>query len=479
MTAVNIVPLVASVASVAQRASVAWPAPLDEAAYHGLAGRITRTIEPHTEADSVAILIQMLAAFGNVIGRNPYFPIERDRHHTNIYAVLVGETSKARKGTSLGWVLRLFERVDADWATDRNQSGLSSGEGLIWAVRNPIVGTEPVRQNGKVTEYQEVMTDAGVADKRLFVVEPEFAKVLRVMRRDGNTLSPVVREAWDTGNLSSLTKNSPARATDAHITIIGHITTQEFQRHLDDTEAANGFMNRFLVVCVRRSKMLPLGGSLSDEALDPLIAEMREVVTFAQHIEEVRFDEAAQEMWCDIYPDLSAGRPGLVGSMTSRAEAQVIRLATIYALLDQSALISEEHLRAALELWRYAKESMAMVFGDRIGDPFVEDLLDAIRSYQDGMSRTDIRDHFKRHAKQRRIEDALTMLQELRLIECRKQETGGRHTEIWFATEATNATEDAGPQGEGPDDQRPPSPTQLPVGSTPPLSGTAAGGDRL
>jgi hypothetical protein len=424
-----------------------WPAPLGEAACHGLAGRITRTIEPHTEADPAAILIQILAAFGNVVGRNPHFPIERDRHHTNIYVVLVGETSKARKGTSLGWVLRLFDQVDADWATDHIESGLSSGEGLIWALRNPIVATEPVRKNCKITEYQDVITDAGVVDKRGFVVEAEFAKVLRVMRRDGNTLSPVIREAWDTGNLSSLTKNFPARATDAHVTIVGHITTQEFRRYLDDTEAANGFMNRFLVVCVRRSKMLPLGGNLPDEALDPLAAEMKEAVIFAQGTDEISFDEAAQNMWCDIYSDLSAGRPGLVGSMTSRAEAQVVRLATIYALLDQSALISEEHLTAALELWRYAKESMDFVFGDRLGDPFAEALLDAIRSQPNEMTRTDIRDHFKRHASQGRIENALAMLKNLGLVESMRKETAGRPAEIWVATEATNATKDTSRYG--------------------------------
>ena len=58
-----------------------YPAPPDEAAYYGLAGDIVRRIEPHTEADPVALLIQLLAAFGNVIGRNAYMLADGARHY--------------------------------------------------------------------------------------------------------------------------------------------------------------------------------------------------------------------------------------------------------------------------------------------------------------------------------------------------------------------------------------------------------------
>ncbi|MEJ7873117.1 MAG: hypothetical protein WKF67_12740, partial [Rubrobacteraceae bacterium] len=47
---------------------IPWPR-LDEAALHGLPGDVVRAFEPHTEADPVAVLANLLAAFGNVIGR--------------------------------------------------------------------------------------------------------------------------------------------------------------------------------------------------------------------------------------------------------------------------------------------------------------------------------------------------------------------------------------------------------------------------
>ena len=112
-----------------------WPT-IDDAAYYGLTGDVVRTIEPHTEADPVAILIQLLAYFGNIVGRNPHYPVEGDCHRANIYAVLVGDTSKARKGTSAGRVRSVVRYADQKWTDDNVTGGLSSGEGLIYAVRD-------------------------------------------------------------------------------------------------------------------------------------------------------------------------------------------------------------------------------------------------------------------------------------------------------------------------------------------------------
>ena len=276
--------LVASVASVAMEHSApSWPDPLGEGAYHGLAGEFVHLIEPHTEADPAALLFQFLAQFGNVIGRNAHFLAEADQHFLNLFVVLVGQTAKGRKGTSQGQVQARFKCVDETWAADRVMSGLSSGEGLIWQVRDPIEKKEPIKQKGLITGYQDVIVDEGIQDKRLLIIEPEFASTLRVIGRDGNTLSAVIRQMWDSGNLRTLTKNSPAKATGAHGSIVGHITRDELRRYLDSTEAGNGFANRFLWVCVRRSKVLPEGGRLGEVNFAPFIQRLNDAVTFAKN----------------------------------------------------------------------------------------------------------------------------------------------------------------------------------------------------
>ena len=107
-------------------------------------------------------------------------------------------------------------------------SGLSSGEGLIAEVRDPLDATDT----------------AAPADKRLLVLKPEFAQVMKVLAREGNTLSPVVRNGWDGKRLQALVRKSPLRASEAHVGIVAHITKDELLRYLNATELANGFFNR-------------------------------------------------------------------------------------------------------------------------------------------------------------------------------------------------------------------------------------------
>lgn len=408
-----------------------WPR-LDRAALHGPAGEFLEVLEPHTEADPVAVLVQYLSAFGSVIGRGPYFRAEADRHYTNIFAVIVGDTSKARKGTSLGHIRRLFAAVDPDWERDRTAEGLSSGEGLIWSVRDPIYRLERDRQ-AKTSE--EVMVDAGIEDKRLLIIESEFAGVLRVLAREGNTLSPLIRRAWDRGDLRSLTKNSPARATGAHISIVGHIVAQELRRHLNETEAGNGFGNRFLWICVRRSKCLPEGGSFHETDIGPFVRRLRETVDVARRMgkAELRRDDAARAIWLGVYPELSEGRPGMVGAMTARAEAQTMRLALLYALLDASREIREEHLLAALALWKYSEDSTHYIFGDSLGDPVADTIHTALRSAPDGLTRTQIRDLLGRHSQKHETDRALGALLSMERATVEHLETGGRPVEVWRA----------------------------------------------
>lgn len=421
--------------------ATSWPDPPAPEAFYGLAGDIVRTIDPHTEADPIAILVQTLIAFGNVIGRAAHFVAEADKHYPNEFAVLVGSTAKGRKGSSFGHVQRLFRLVNPEWEEKRVQFGLSSGEGLIWAVRDPIEKTEPVYEgkgrDRRVVGHETSIVDPGVEDKRLLVYEAEFASTLRVLQREGNTLSAIIRNAWDHGRLQSLTKNSPAKATGAHISIIGHITKDELLRYLDTTEAGNGFGNRFLWLCVRRSKVLPEGGNLQDEDLYPLAERLRQAVEFAQSVGEMKRDEAARQLWWSVYPELSEGKPGLLGAMIARAEAHVMRLACLYALLDLSAVIREDHLRAALALWDYCERSARFIFGDALGDPMADEILRMLRdAYPEGLTRTEINNAFGRNKPAERIARSLNSLAANGLVYSQKAETEegkGRPRELWFA----------------------------------------------
>jgi len=355
-----------------------WPDPLAAAAFHGSAGDIVRTIGPHTESDPAALLIQSLVAFGNVIHRGPHWRAEAVRHPLNLFAVLVGETSKARKGTSWGHICKLVSRADEIvWGAYCIQTGLSSGEGLMHAVRDsdPLSGEDGGAANSENKRRNDSRpVDGGPMDTRLLVMEPEFVSPLRMMSRDGNTLSPVIRQAWDGQKLQVLTKQCPESASNAHISIIGHITREELTREMARVDMANGFGNRFLWACVRRSKRLPDGGYIPAADFDRLAAHLKLAVEFANSLGdlEIRRDPEAKALWHSIYADLSEGKPGLFGAVTSRAEAQVMRLACIYALLDRETEVRKVHLEAALAVWNYCEASARYIFGDALGDPLAD-----------------------------------------------------------------------------------------------------------
>ncbi|MEK6706545.1 MAG: hypothetical protein AABZ06_12245 [Bdellovibrionota bacterium] len=131
----------------------------------------------------------------------------------------------------------------------------------------------------------------------------------------------------------------------------------------------------------------------------------------------LHFDAKAEKLWKVLYYALSEEKPTLLGAMTARAEPQILRLSSIYALLDLSLVISEEHLRAATAVWQYCEDSCLYIFGDKTGDKIADRILDELRTRTNGLTQTDIHVHiFNKHCTATEIRRALDLLQKLNLV---------------------------------------------------------------
>ena len=326
-----------------------WPV-LDDDAYHGLAGEIVRAIAPETEADPAGVLLSLQATFGNVAGKGAHFAVGPQSHFANLFVALVGDTASA-KSQAQGIAMHMMRLMAIGWEAECVSYGLSSGEGLVDRVRDP----DPEESEGLVLVMPEV--------KRLLCIEEEFSKPITAMRREGNTLSAILRAAWDSKPLEVLTRGkSKLLASNAHVSIAAHITPEELDRLLGKSvEIANGFANRFLWVCVKRSRLLPHGGNV--RVLDGFVEPLREALAHAQGLGQVRRSPEADTLWEAVYPGLAEARRGAFGRVTERARPQVMRLALLYALMDCSDVIQVEHLRAALAVWRYCEASAKRIFG--------------------------------------------------------------------------------------------------------------------
>lgn len=393
-----------------------WPT-LDAAALYGLAGELVRSIELETEADPAALLATLLVGFGNAIGPLAHATVQGDSHPARLFAAVVGSTSTGGKGMSLATIKPFLRAADAEWFDECQKSGFGSGEAII----TELSGAHRLKDDKHPIEH------------RAFVVEPEFARLLTINARDGSTLSPILRSAWDDGRLELRHSKARMVATDAHVSILAHITPDELREKLRSIEVASGFANRVLFLLARRVRKLPSGGNITPAVVRDFGCRLNQAIQYARGVGAMRRTAEAEAVWAQFYMD-EPDREGIVGAICDRAQAQKLRLSVVYALLDRSATIHPQHVIAAESFWRYCVASAERIWGSATGDNIADRLLEKLREvYPDGVSRDDARRLFAGHIESDRLTVAIDYLCRRGLARIEKQPTEGRSREVLYA----------------------------------------------
>ena len=415
------------------------PPKLEAPALDGIAGDIIKKILPHTEASEAAMLFNLLAGFGNIAGRSAYTMAGNSPHHTNLFGVLVGATSSGRKGTSWSAIKELLREVDPDWYQSRMASGLSSGEGLIYHVRDERTEKKPIKDGKRIVDYQDEIVDEGVSDKRIFLLEEEFASVLKRMKGKDNTLSAIIRSLWDGGNLRTLIKNSPDTATEPHGSIMAHITKAEASELVAGVDCQNGLVNRFMWIYTNRSKSLPHAGAIPMEQLSGEIKRLQDAVFKAQTEREIPLSAEAHDRWSKIYDEHCTGQAGLIGAVTGRAAPMIRRLSLCYALMEGNDEQTLGNLESGLSAWKYCEDSAGWLFGTPFNDPDADRLWNTLKGQKNGMTRSEISlKVFNNHADKERINTALEKLERSGEAFKKTEPTIGAPRERWFPNSAAN-----------------------------------------
>ena len=224
-------------------------------------------------------------------------------------------------------------------------------------------------------------------------------------------------------------------ADNAHVSVLGHVTSEELRSKLTDTEVANGYANRHLFVLVRRSKLLPSGGNLDDEAVDDLGRQTRAALEQARKIGRLKRSPAADVRWSALYYEMAEDDPGgLLGAVIARDAAQVLRLSALYALCSASSTIDVPHVEAAWAVRQYCRQSAATIFGDASGNPIADKLLQSLRvAGPDGLDGRQMDRALGGHVSAGELKAALGLLDRRGLISTRDEDTGGRPRRITFA----------------------------------------------
>jgi hypothetical protein len=409
-----------------------WPI-LSSTAALGIVGEIARLATWKSEADPIAVMGTTLAFGAAAFGRSRWMHVGDSTHHSRLSVALVGASSRARKGTSIDPVRRIFSAAESALFARRStvlplrlsHGPLSSGEGLIDAIKD--------RREG------DPQDTGGTIDKRLLCIEGEFGAVLRALQRQGNNLGMVLRVAWDGWTLAPLTKHDKVKASDPHICIIAHVTGQELKALLTASDVWNGFANRFLWLAVRRGAIVPFPQPMPDDDVARIGDEIARVIEHAHNYKgeagRIVMSNSAQSHWADAYAELTQEHAGIFGAVTSRAEAQALRLAMTFALFDGSDRIELKHVEAALTFWRYASDSAAYIFGGAELDPVAQRVLEALK---DGpKTQSEIVNLFSRHQNKDALRNVMSDLQERGRITMVLERTAGRPRSVWMTCSAS------------------------------------------
>lgn len=341
---------------------------------YGLIGEVAHAGSDGTETNAFAIAANFMAYLSCAIGRGVYLPIGNTRHHTRLFCLHIGRSGRGRKGDAVSLVLRIdtaLRSIDESFAPQIHRGGLSTREGLAALIHDGF-------KHGR----NEV---GAIEDKRLWVVESEFANVLHQGRRDGNTLSAALRDCWDGIDLKPATKSNRVYASDPHVCLSGAISPSELRGLMSAREMSNGFANRFLMIWAERVRMLPFPKETSQAVVEHLARRTLEVLAFvrADHHDErehLKMELSPQAQW--RYAQLYRGElhdgvdDGAIGALLERSAPMLLRLAMLMALTDLQTRIEAQHIDAAMAWIRHATASVRFVFVSAAEDARLSQVVD-------------------------------------------------------------------------------------------------------
>jgi hypothetical protein len=398
---------------------------VDPIAFHGPLGKLALATQPETEANPLFVLMHMLVFAGVNVGRGPHFIMSGDRHRMVLDVAIVGPSGVGRKGTAATVAKQTWLKIDPLFSKENITDGLNSGKGLLLAVRD---GSTPKKSNE--------IEDPGIGDKRRVFLESEFSAVFKQGHRDSDPLLEYLRKFWDgEEQINSMTKE-PLRVTGGHIGAIFHSTPADIEIHLTSHDKRNGTANRVIYIFGVRSKRIKSGGNIFPllDVLGDLLGQVARAIELAKGVECMRRTARAEKLWEDeVYDRLDEVPSGELGAFFVRASPIVMRIASIFALMDLESerdvrriAVDVPHIKAALAIWDHAVRSLRHIF-HADADPAADKLVAALKDAPDGLNRRQIIDEvFKKNKSAESVTELLGKLLAYRTIVSLKPESKGR-----------------------------------------------------
>lgn len=321
------------------------PAPV---AFEGLIGELVDDLADGTDASLVGLLGSTIAYAGALVPGYAYF----HRIQTSSpFVALVGESSIGRKGTAMTRVMDAMANALEQATVHRVvMDGINSGEGLVASLHY------------RREHYPQEPTVG-------LVFEEEYASLIASRGRDGSTLDPKMRQAFDGGPMSNRKSGETKTVMPPYWlpALIG-ITPVELRRRLEPGALQSGSANRWLYLPVTRRETNPTNSTPA------FVAEHRQAMVDAHRASQrnpalLEVEPAVTRTLAEYADFLPSVASGLGKDLTRRLGIIAFRVALVHALVERATHVSSAHLDRAMALAEYARRGIAWVFGDTIGNP--------------------------------------------------------------------------------------------------------------
>lgn len=386
---------------------IAPPKPTD-AMFYGFVGELARIAATGTGLNRVAVATAFLSFLGANVGRDTFLMVGDTIHHPRLFTLHIGRSGQGGKGDSQQLTHRIRKRIELTHSGLLGQThsgGLSSREGLAGLIHDG---------HGE---------NRAIDDKRLWVIESEFANVLHQSRRDGNTLSTALRDAWDGSDIKPATKSRSVASSAPHIGIHANITPSELKELSRSRDINNGFFNRFLMVFSENVDHVAFPNPTPETVIDNLAGQAADIIRYAKggypasvNSLQMHLSEAARDYYKTIYPGLRKPLDSdIISALLERRAPYVLRLAMLFALTNKTLVIESKHLQAALAWMNYAIATIKYVFADQAVSPQIREnrshadkILAFLRRHPEGAGLWELNNHcFKKHLASEKIQKAL------------------------------------------------------------------------
>ena len=338
--------------------------------FPGLLDEVVHHCCDQSEAAPVAVAANCLVHFAALVGSVVYIPIGNERRRLNEFFLMVGPTGMG-KGSSWHGPKQIFRQTEECLATrftERRKQGNSEDIDKYPELKIHTGGLSS--SEGMAAS----LDDSEVTDKRMLVCEPEFGNIMTQCQRQGNTLSAVMRNAYDGVDIKPLTKRNRVQVTEPYICLMANTTAQEFNRHdISNMLHHNGMLNRFLILWQHPPAPVPFPPPVADSHIEALAEAFADRILFARNYSyqtdyrktqprPLSLDPDAKSCWAAHYNKL-INRPDCeqVTSLTRRHRLHALLLASYFALLDYRMSLSSDDIHTALDWCAYSHASVVYI----------------------------------------------------------------------------------------------------------------------